>query len=78
MSRKNSETWGTPFSLHLPLLLSDKRRPSGHAAGGRIVITKMSVSLILTGPVSRYKYQRTLLHFQSSGDLTSPLVTGFR
>jgi hypothetical protein len=54
-----------------PLPISDKRKPSDHAAGGRIVITRMSVSLIWTGPASPEEYQRKLLHCHCSGDARS-------
>ena len=45
---------------------------SDHAAGGRMVITKMSVSLIRTGPTSPEEYQRKLLQCHCSGESTSP------
>src|SRR5260370_13392291 len=72
MSRKSSETWGTPFLFGL------LTKPSGHAAGGRIVITRMSVSLIFTGPTSPEEYQRKLLHCHCSGEATNPRATGLR
>jgi hypothetical protein len=46
--------------------------------GGRIFITRISVSLIRTGPTSPYKYQRKLLQRHCSGDATNPRVTGLR
>jgi hypothetical protein len=64
MSRKTSETWGTP--------------KSGYAAGGLTLITKISVSFIFTGPASPLRYQRKLLHFHNSGESTNPRVTGSR
>ena len=49
-----------------------------HAAGGRIFITRISVSLIFTGPTSPDRYQQKLLHCHCSGDSTSPRATGLR
>src|SRR3954447_1189255 len=62
MSRKPGETWGTPvhvLSHHL----------------GRMVITRISVSLTLTGPSSRLRYHRKLLQRHSSAELTRPRLT---
>jgi hypothetical protein len=72
MSRNRSETWGTLFHKSSIVKRFD------YAAGGRIVITKMSVSLIRTGPASPDEYQRKLLQHHCSGEVTSPRTTGLR
>src|SRR3954471_10876639 len=52
MSRKPGETWGTPVHGLFHHL-------------GRMVITRISVSLTLTGPSSRLRYHRKLLQRHS-------------
>jgi len=50
MSRNTSETWGTPAPrLHISI------STNSYAAGGRILITRMLVWLIFTGPASPYR-----------------------
>lgn len=51
MSRNTSETWGIPFLLRYPF-------HETQTLFGVTVITKISVSLIFTGPSSLDKYQR--------------------
>ena len=80
MSRKFGETlrqaqgrlWGTPF------FFGYRSKPFDHAAGGRIVITRISVSLIFTGTISPEEYQRKLVQGHCSGEATSPRATGLR
>jgi hypothetical protein len=58
--------------------MTDKGKRSNHAAGGRILITIISVSLIRTGPTSPHRYQRKLFQRQCSGEVTNPRFTGLR
>ena len=68
--------------------VSQKKRDMGHpisisfeafqAAGGRIFITRISVSLIFTGPTYPDRYQRKLLQRHCSGEATNPRATGLR
>jgi hypothetical protein len=68
-STSSGQAMGTPL-----LFLSHQQT----TAGGRIVITKISVSLIRTGPGSPEEYQRKLLQGHCSGEATSPRATGLR
>jgi len=72
MSRKSGETWDTPF------FFGYRSRPFDHAAGGWIVITRISVSLIFSGPISPAEYQRKLVQGHCSREATSPRATGLR
>ena len=46
-----------------------------HAASGLTFITRMSASLIFTGPTPSRQYQQKLLQRHSSGEATSPRTT---
>jgi hypothetical protein len=55
------------------LFTNDRRvKRTAHAAGGRMVITRMSVSLIRTGHASPCQYRRKLLQRHCSGTRPIP------